>query len=842
MARVSRYIVLVKTTDEQKVRSFAQSPPAFKSVVASVGDIETALKKVEETEADLVAVPEDFAGGAAELCAAIRLKYPSVSTALMREDPELIPPYIEFADEYLPPWDIRDTTTRITTALAVKSYNDAALASGLRIEQALATLGLGGERAGAQSPWAAGLENGRLLCPARFAPGMVGELQHFKDVLAKLPGVVDASLVPRTETENKLVTEALMLRVPTKRTDEQGRQVCAVPLGMRFRSWYEAGAIVAVVAGTRDGAAESNEIVELLQSFAELVSKELSSLYALNFAVVQREVESREKERAFAQKNAQLNRLNQRLKELIQLRTDFVANVSHEMRTPLTRIVGYTDMVLKGQAGAVSEEARSQIAEAAQAARQLEEFIDQLLDFPTAEMANQELAIREFELEPLLGHLKEVVSPSALQKGLDLQIARGGCLDGSRPGVKLRTDRSRLEKVLWHLLRNAVKFTSQGSVWLAAESGRCPEALGKIAGELMLAPPESLRSYGGEVVVFEVGDTGIGIRPADMRRIFEGFRQIDPSPTRSFGGIGIGLAVVKRLVPMLRGAVWAESALGKGAVFRVLIPADLEAFQAYRAQLWEEVQAAEPPLGPDMSKLILGVSSDPGMILRLRRVLGAAGFRVASAPSFAEAIQKIRGLTPAAVILDENYDNELWDASTSVGGDLLFSGPPVIVLSPFKDSEIQSYNLGAHHFVLKPCEDSAIREYLQKTMATERRILLVSQQQIPTPALTDVLRGAGYELSVVRSSQAAIVRARSAPIEAIIFEPFPEPDGAVQTARTFHPLARQLNLKLIFLRGENYTEYDTAQIAAYGAQVAPLNEKELEESLVNLLSLLKPSP
>jgi len=342
-------------------------------------------------------------------------------------------------------------------------------------------------------------------------------------------------------------------------------------------------------------------------------------------------------------------------------------------------------------------------------------------------------------------------------------------------------------------------------------------------------------------VWFEVGDTGIGIRPADMRRIFEGFRQIDPSPTRSFGGAGIGLAVVKRLLPMLRGAVWAESALGKGSVFRVLIPADVDAFQSYRGRLWEEVQAGEPPVGTDASKLLLGVSSDPGMILRLRRIAGAAGFRVASAASFAEAIQKIKGFPPAAVILDENYDNELWDASTSVGGDLLFSGPPVIVLSPFKDSEIQSYNLGARHFVLKPCEDGAILEHLERTATSERRILLVCQQQTPSLALTDVLRGAGYELSIVRSTQAAIVRARSISIEAVLFEPFPEPDGAVQTARTFHPLARQLGLKLVFLRGENYTEYDIAQIAAYGAEVAPFNEKELEESLVNLLSLLKPS-
>lgn len=815
--RKSRYIVLVRWTDETLVREFIESPPPFSSTVVPVGDVDSALKRVEEAKPHIVAVPEGFESGASELCERIKKEFPAIGTALMREEQEMLPRYCEWFEEYLPPWDLQDTTTRLTTCLAIKGYNDSAGQVVERIRQALSKVALSG----------VGFQGGRLLTPARFAPRLLGELEHFREVLVGMPGIVDVSLVPLGDSQDSLVSEALLLRMPVKE-ERDGRVVCCVPVGMNFRSWYPGGGLVAVLEE------EGEEVVEILKSVAELVDKELSSRYALNFSILQREVENWERERASARKNAQLNRLNQRLKELIKLRTEFVSSISHEMRTPLTSIIGYLGMVSEGKGREFPQEAKDWVAKALESAGELADFIDELLTFPAEKIATQEPSVERFKVDELITHLEKGLEPAVRKKGLEFE------LQYPTEAVQLRSDRSRLERVLWQLLDNAIKFTAEGRIWMNFEKGSSAELLGRISGEPALPPPESLWLYDGEVVWFEVGDTGIGIRPDDLPGIFDSFQQVDGSPSKAYRGAGVGLAIVRHLLPGLGGGIWVESMLGRGSLFKVILPADYEEYQSFRTGLWGQVHGNEPDVGQDVSNLVLAVSSDPGMLLRVRRALAKAGLRVASASAFAEGIQRLRSLQPASLILDENYAGELWEAATSVGGDLLFSGAPVVVLSPFTDTESQAYDLGAKSFVLKPFKDEELLSALESVSSRQSRVVLVSQDESLAGMLRDLLGGAGYDLMVVRTPESALLKARSSNVEGVIFAPFGNPSAAGNAVRMFHPLSQQLRLRLIFLRGENYTEYDVAQVKALGGEVVSFSKGEPDEGLSKLVNVLKP--
>jgi signal transduction histidine kinase len=178
------------------------------------------------------------------------------------------------------------------------------------------------------------------------------------------------------------------------------------------------------------------------------------------------------------------------------------------------------------------------------------EIINDILDFSKIEEGRMELEVAPFELRDCIEEALDVVAPSAASKGLEL-----GCLLEFSPPHTLLGDVTRLRQVLLNLLSNAIKFTEKGEVFVKGavkkiDQNRC---------EIDLV----------------VRDTGIGIPPEQQQTIFDSFSQVDPSITRRFGGTGLGLAICKRLVELMNGKIWVESAVGSGATFHLTIEADV---------------------------------------------------------------------------------------------------------------------------------------------------------------------------------------------------------------------------------------------------------------------------
>jgi len=247
---------------------------------------------------------------------------------------------------------------------------------------------------------------------------------------------------------------------------------------------------------------------------------------------------------AIALENAQLyeklRRAYEELKELDQMKTDFLANISHELRTPLAPIIGYVELLLSGHPGPLTTKQRSGLEVIAESVQRLKGLIEQLLAFVQLGRGDFSLHLTESPLDLLLQAKVEAFQGKARAKGLALTLA----VPASLPRVI--ADLGGIAQVLDLLLDNAVKFTPEG--------GRICLAARPVTGE--------------EVVEISVSDTGIGIPEDRLEKIFQHFYQVDSSATRQYGGTGLGLALAKRIVEGHGSRIQVESRVGQGSTFR----------------------------------------------------------------------------------------------------------------------------------------------------------------------------------------------------------------------------------------------------------------------------------
>jgi two-component system sensor histidine kinase BarA len=273
----------------------------------------------------------------------------------------------------------------------------------------------------------------------------------------------------------------------------------------------------------------------------------------------------RENYRDLAEKNARLQEAYDRLRELDRLKSNFLATVSHELRTPLTSIIGYSEMLQAGIAGDMSEEQAHFVETIRSKGELLLSLISSLLDLNKLERGQLTIDPELVNPRAVLNEVRETVLPEAERKHLKLEVECGDQVP------QLHADPVRLRQILINLVGNAVKFTPEhGRVKMSAVSTEMslhdPEADGNdgFGAALMLAPEPAIE--------FRISDTGIGIPPDQVDKIFDAFYQVDGSSTREYGGAGLGLAIAKSLVEAHHGLIRVESAPSQGSTFFVTLP------------------------------------------------------------------------------------------------------------------------------------------------------------------------------------------------------------------------------------------------------------------------------
>jgi PAS domain S-box-containing protein len=246
-------------------------------------------------------------------------------------------------------------------------------------------------------------------------------------------------------------------------------------------------------------------------------------------------------------------------------KSEFVANMSHEVRTPLNAVLGFSEMLSHSVS---DEKSKKYLANVMLAGKNLLKLINDILDLSKIEAGKINIRPLPINLKDFTQELADIFSISREGKNIDFKTD----LCASLPS-QIMIDEIRLRQVLYNLLGNAFKFTEQGRVELRAELVVNNEAIGNRPCD------EDSRLRIGEnqtphqsCIRFSVSDTGIGIEPHQQELIFEAFRQLDGNTTRKYGGTGLGLTISKRLVEMMGGTITIESQLGKGSIFTVELP------------------------------------------------------------------------------------------------------------------------------------------------------------------------------------------------------------------------------------------------------------------------------
>lgn len=231
-------------------------------------------------------------------------------------------------------------------------------------------------------------------------------------------------------------------------------------------------------------------------------------------------------------------RLVESLRGASRLKSEFMGTMSHELRSPLNVVIGYVDLLLDEHMGAISAEQREALERVRLHALQLLELIQEALDINRLEAGLLPLDLETFTVHEFLEDVKDSIPADWANPNVNL------VWEVEPAALLLRSDRGKLKKILRNLIHNALKFTNEGSVTVKVTSGN-------------------------GWIDFAVSDTGIGMSPEALPFIFDMFRQVDGSTTRRYGGVGLGLYIVKQLVRGLGGDINVTSARGEGSTFRV---------------------------------------------------------------------------------------------------------------------------------------------------------------------------------------------------------------------------------------------------------------------------------
>ncbi|MEP6999573.1 MAG: PAS domain S-box protein [bacterium] len=391
-------------------------------------------------------------------------------------------------------------------------------------------------------------------------------------------------------------------------------------------------------------------------------------------------------EQALQQKNVELE-------DASRMKSEFLANMSHELRTPLNAIIGFSEVLRDGMLGEMTDQQRGFISDIFSSGKHLLSLINDILDLSKVEAGKMTLDVEAVDVASLFANSLSIIREKAAVRRIRLSMKLSEDI-----GI-VHADARKVKQIVYNLLSNAVKFAVEGGE-VTLHASRVPRAevsqlSGNGLGRSFALPENDFEKF----LRITVTDTGIGISPEGLERLFKPFSQIDSGLARKFEGTGLGLAMVKQLAELHGGAVAVESEVGKGSTFTVWLP--LRPLQIV-AQTPVRMLDAVPVEAVAGSRTALVVEDDFKSADLIRVQLEAEGFVVLHATSAGSALELASRQPLALITLDVMLPNmEGWDLLARFKQIPELSGIPVVIISIVADAT-KGFSLGAAAVMQKP--------------------------------------------------------------------------------------------------------------------------------------------
>jgi signal transduction histidine kinase/DNA-binding response OmpR family regulator len=514
-------------------------------------------------------------------------------------------------------------------------------------------------------------------------------------------------------------------------------------------------------AALNDANSQLEEAVRQFESLASRLEEGAARAAARAEAAERVRAELEQRARTMTEQNRRLNNEG-------QAKARFLANLSHELRTPMNAIIGFTSLLSEDRTLQLSDRHRRSLDRVSRNARDLLELINNVLDLSKIEAGRMDVYSEPADVRDLVERAIGVVEP--LKEGRPVRL-RVEIEDGL---PTMRTDRTKLQQVLINILSNAIKFTQEGEVKVAATQ----------------ATPESIR--------ISVSDTGSGISEADLPKIFEEFRQVGASRA-SRSGTGLGLAIARRMVDLLGGEITVSSKVGEGSIFSLLLPIEIEG----RAAEVDEAQAPDS----DPARTALVIDGDPASLYLMKKYLSEAGYSVAATDDPARGVEIARLAKPSLIAIDM----DLPEGGSNLIRQISNGEKSGTVLALSTDAAIRdaAAAAGADLFLPKPIERAdLIAAITRATTPTAARVLVVDDDADALDLVVTMVEANGYEISTATDGREALDEIARARPDAIVLDlMLPEMDGFEVVHRlSLNPEWRDIPVILLTARDLSHEE------------------------------------
>ena len=486
-----------------------------------------------------------------------------------------------------------------------------------------------------------------------------------------------------------------------------------------------------------------------------------------------------------------------------ETKSAFLANMSHELRTPLNAIIGYGELLQEEAQEVGQEEFIPDLLKITAAGKHLLALINDILDLSKIEAGRMELYLETIDIRATVEDVVATVQP-LLEKNVNRLTVN--CSDSIGT---MRADLIKLRQILFNLLSNASKFAKEGSITV----------------DIVKEQVE-----GADWVSFAVADSGIGMTPEQMGKLFEAFSQADTSTTREFGGTGLGLAISRKMSEMMGGEINVKSEHGKGSTFTVHLPVEVELPEGQ-----EDLQidrSAEVSVDSG-SGTVLVIDDDPRVREILARFLAREGFAVATASTGKEGLLLARELRPTAVTLDVLMPNmDGWEVLAEIKADPELADIPVIMLT-ILDDKSKGYALGASDYLTKPIDRIRLAAVLEKyrSESPPYHVLIVEDEKMSRDEMVSCLEQEGWIISEAENGRAALeLMAESKPTVIVLDLMMPEMDG-FQFVDELQAREEWSTIPIVVVTAKDLTRNEHKQLNRQAIQILQKGEYSQEELL-----------